>query len=265
MSVEIHNVTKSFKVGTEEVIALDRISLSIKEKEFLCLLGPSGCGKSTLLKLIAGIDQPDDGEILFDGQRVREPSKERGVVFQDYALFPWLTVRKNILFGLELAKVDPHKKKSILDEYLQLFELHEAADLYPNQLSGGMKQRVAIARALCLKPELLLLDEPFAALDPFLRQKLQDELLRIWNVEKITFILVTHDIEEAIYLADRIVVLTPKPGKINEVIPVHLPRPRSRTDSHFIEIRNRIIRLLNPQSTNDSEVTNKITISAGIP
>lgn len=186
------------------------------------------------------------------------------MVFQDYALFPWLTVRKNILFGLDLAKVEEHKKMTILDEYLELFELNEAADLYPNQLSGGMKQRVAIARALCLKPKLLLLDEPFAALDPFLRQKLQDELLRIWNVEKITFVLVTHDIEEAIYLADRIVVLAPKPGRTHEVIPVNLPRIRSRTDSNFIAIRNKIIDLLNPQEMNDSEKNDKVILSAGV-
>ncbi|WP_342046313.1 ABC transporter ATP-binding protein [Bacillus sp. OTU530] len=246
MLVTLEKVTKAYNVGQKNVEALSNISMSIHEKEFVCIVGPSGSGKSTLLKMIAGIDNATSGNVKFEGQKVVGPSLEKGFVFQDYALFPWLTVRKNILFGLEMANASTVIKKKRLEEYLHLLDLEKAANLYPNQLSGGMRQRVAIARALCLKPKLLLMDEPFAALDLFLRQKLQEELLRIWQAENITFILVTHDIEEAIYLADRVIVLTPGPGRVNEIIPISLPRLRLRTGEDFMQIRNKIIDLITP-------------------
>ncbi|MFP3126716.1 ABC transporter ATP-binding protein [Ectobacillus funiculus] len=246
MLVTLEKVTKAYNVGQKNVEALSSISISIHEKEFVCIVGPSGSGKSTLLKMIAGIDNATSGNVNFEGQKVVGPSLKKGFIFQDYALFPWLTVRKNILFGLEMANASTVIKKKRLEEYLHLLDLEKAVNLYPNQLSGGMRQRVAIARALCLKPKLLLMDEPFAALDLFLRQKLQEELLRIWQAENITFILVTHDIEEAIYLADRIIVLTPGPGRVNEIISISLPRPRLRTGEEFMQIRNKIIDLITP-------------------
>ncbi|MEC2077393.1 ABC transporter ATP-binding protein [Metabacillus fastidiosus] len=248
MLVTIENVSKIYDTSQKRVEALNDISLSIHEKEFVCIVGPSGCGKSTILKMIAGIDHATNGIIRFEGEKVNGPSVDKGFIFQDYALFPWLTVRKNILFGLEMANTPSALKRERLEEYLYLLDLEKAADLYPSQLSGGMKQRVAIARALCLKPKLLLMDEPFAALDPFLRQKLQEELLRIWKAENITFVLVTHDIEEAIYLADRIIVLTSSPGKVNDVISISMPRPRLRTEEHFIQTRNKIVDLITPLS-----------------
>ena len=245
MHVDISGVTKQYEAGTgSQVSALYDISLSIGDAEFVCILGPSGCGKSTLLKLIAGLEQPSQGQITFDNDKWRGTATERGFIFQDYALFPWLTVRDNIRFGLQMQRVLRKRQQEIVNEYLQSFGLADAAHLYPKQLSGGMSQRVAIARALCLKPKLLLMDEPFAALDAILRQKLQEEVDRIWAKEKITFILVTHDVEEAIYLADRIVVMTQGPGRVKQTVSVDIPRPRIRTDSDFVELRRRLMCLL---------------------
>ncbi|KKI90490.1 hypothetical protein WQ54_21320 [Bacillus sp. SA1-12] len=248
MLVTLENVTKSYNVGQRKIEAIRNLSLAIQENEFVCIVGPSGCGKSTILKMIAGIENETTGAVTFRGQKVTQPSVDKGFIFQDYALFPWLTVKKNILFGLEMIKANSAVRKSRLEEYTDLLDLGKALELYPDQLSGGMKQRVAIARALCLKPKLLLMDEPFAALDPFLRQKLQDELLRIWQVETITFVLVTHDIEEAVYLADRVIVLTPGPGTINDVISISIPRPRKRSGDHLAQIRNEINKLIIPQT-----------------
>ena len=248
MHVDISGVTKQYETGTgSQVSALHDISLSIGDAEFVCILGPSGCGKSTLLKLIAGLEQPSQGQIAFDNDKWRGAATERGFIFQDYALFPWLTVRDNIRFGLQMQRVPRKRQREIVDEYLQSFGLVDAAHLYPKQLSGGMSQRVAIARAFCLKPKLLLMDEPFAALDAILRQKLQEEVDRIWAKEKITFILVTHDVEEAIYLADRIIVMTHGPGRIKHSVNIDIPRPRIRTESDFVELRSRLMRLLHDE------------------
>lgn len=245
MHVEIHHVAKAYPSGSGHVIkALEDISLSIGENEFICLLGPSGCGKSTLLKLIAGIESSSSGSVKVGGVPVKGPSPERGYVFQEYALFPWLNVRDNISFGLDMTRVDKKTKRSIVNGYISILGLEKASRLYPKQLSGGMRQRVAIARALCLNPRLLLLDEPFAALDAILRQRLQEEMARIWLRENKSFILVTHDVEEAIYLADRIIVMTPGPGRIKEILPVSLARPRVRTEAGFIQLRSKILRLL---------------------
>lgn len=245
MHVEIDHVTKAYSVGNRQTVtALEDISLSIQENEFICLLGPSGCGKSTLLKLIAGIEASSSGSVKVGGTDVNGPSPERGFIFQEYALFPWLNVRDNISFGLDMKRLNKKAKKNIVEDYLRLLGLEKAARLYPKQLSGGMSQRVAIARALCLKPRLLLLDEPFAALDAILRLKMQEEMVRIWQRENKSFILVTHDVEEAIYLADRIVIMSPGPGTVKEIVPVSLPRPRLRTEAGFIQLRDRIVRLL---------------------
>lgn len=245
MHIEIRQATKIYDSATgHPVKALQDVTLSIGESDFICLLGPSGCGKSTLLKLIAGIESTTEGTVEVGGKLVAGISTERGFVFQDYALFPWLKVRDNIRFGLQMMRVEKKRQKEIVDDYLRLLGLEQAAHLYPKQLSGGMSQRVAIARALCLNPQMLLLDEPFAALDAILRQKLQEELVRIWQKERKPFILVTHDVEEAIFLADQIVVMTPGPGRVKEIVTVSLPRPRERTAAGFVELRETLVRLL---------------------
>lgn len=252
MQVDISGLTKHYETGTGSAVpVLSDISMSIGEAEFVCLLGPSGCGKSTLLKLIAGLEQPTRGTISFPGESGGGGgiSRDCGFIFQNYALFPWLTVKENIRFGLQMRKVPRKRQLEIVEEYLTAYGLTGAAELYPSQLSGGMSQRVAIARALCLKPKLLLMDEPFGALDAILRLKLQEEVVRIWEKEKITFMLVTHDVEEAIYLADRIIVMTPGPGRISQSVRVEIPRPRIRTNSDFAELRSRMMGLLDGSQT----------------
>ncbi|ALS25811.1 nitrate ABC transporter ATP-binding protein [Paenibacillus sp. 32O-W] len=253
MNVEVRQAGKTYRTGTAQTVeALRPITLNIRDREFVCFLGPSGCGKSTLLKLIAGIEPADSGEIVCDGVKVKGTSTDRGFIFQDYALFPWLTVKHNILFGLRARKENKQESHKIAESFIRLFGLSEVSHLYPNQLSGGMRQRVAIARALCLKPKLLLMDEPFAALDALLRQKLQEELVRIWSHEQITFVFVTHDVEEAVYLADRIVVMTPRPGTVKEIVPVNLPRPRNRTDADFVRLRARLLELMDNGKSNET-------------
>lgn len=245
MGIEIKNVSKSYQLGNgQKIQVLNQISLTINKGEYLCFLGPSGCGKSTLLRLLAGIETYEFGEITCDGQLMIGPSPERGFVFQDYALFPWLTVRQNIEFGLEIRKVPKKERKEISHYYLQMMNLSEVADAYPSQISGGMKQRVAIARALCLKPSFLLMDEPFGALDAITRMQLQEELIRIWQMEKITIIFVTHDVEEAIYLGSRVVVMGTRPSKIKGVLDIPLPRPRNRTAAEFGKLREAALNIL---------------------
>ncbi|MFB9324612.1 ABC transporter ATP-binding protein [Paenibacillus aurantiacus] len=245
MLVEVQSVSKSYAAaGKGRIETLEGVDLQVHEREFVCLLGPSGCGKSTLLKLIAGIEQPSAGSIRFGGSPVRTPSPARGVIFQDYALFPWLTVRDNIRFGLRMQGGSRQQQRAMTEEALERFDLQGAGELYPNQISGGMRQRAAIARALCLKPALLLMDEPFAALDALLRLRLQEELVRIWQRESSTFVCVTHDVEEALILADRIVILTPRPGSIKTIVPVELPRPRDRASGAFVQLRERVLACL---------------------
>ena len=221
--------------------ALVDINLKIQEGEFICLLGPSGCGKSTLLKIIAGLIPATSGKIIIDGKVIDGPGPERAVVFQDYALFPWMSVRDNVEFGLEARKLAPAARKEISDKLLGVVGLTDFADRYPHHLSGGMKQRVSIARALAVNPSLLLMDEPFGALDAQTRQSLQDELLRIWREYRKTVIFVTHSIEEAIYLSDRIVVMTARPGRIKEVVSIDEARPRDMTNE-AMNLRQRQVR-----------------------
>lgn len=226
--------------GHEGTLALDDVSFAVGDNEFCALLGHSGCGKTTLLNLIAGFEQASAGRILLDGAPVGRPGRDRTVVFQDYALFPWLTVQGNIRFGLDAQGLPKQEQVKTVAEHIRLVGLEGFERRYPHQLSGGMKQRVALARALATRPRLLLLDEPFAALDAQTRSQMQDELARIWQEEQTSMLLVTHSIEEAIKLADRVVVLTRRPGRVRENIVVDLPRPRRDDDPAFVQLRRQI-------------------------
>jgi ABC-type nitrate/sulfonate/bicarbonate transport system ATPase subunit len=245
VGIEVIRACKWYGLKREErVVALDEISLTINDGEFNCLVGPSGCGKSTLLKLIVGLESYDGGIITIDGERVRGSGLDRGMVFQEYALFPWRTVEENIAFGLEIRGVPRKERREIVARYIRLVGLQGFEKALSHQLSGGMKQRVAIARALSLKPKILLMDEPLGALDAFTRLQMQEEITRIWKEERQTVVFVTHDIEEAVYLGDRVAVMTPNPGKIKATVEVPLPRPRNRSDVRFVELRDRVYRLI---------------------
>jgi sulfonate transport system ATP-binding protein len=243
-AVEVRNVSKSFVVNGGAVHALQAISLSVATGEFVSLVGPSGCGKSTLLRMLAGLDQPDEGELIEQGKRIEQPSLARGIVFQDHRLLPWLTVEQNILLSLRKQPHTPSAKAEIARKLIALVGLTGFEGAFPHQLSGGMSQRAAIARGLAPSPRLLLLDEPFGALDSLTRSHLQGELLRIWEYEKITMLMVTHDVEEAVFLSDRVVVMDPRPGRIRSIVEVPLPKPRRRTDPAFVGIKDSILGLL---------------------
>jgi NitT/TauT family transport system ATP-binding protein len=242
--IQISNVSKVFNTGGREVAALDDINLDIKPGEFICLLGPSGCGKSTLLNAVAGFSLPTAGAIRVDDSPVLAPGPDRGVVFQEYALFPWMTVEENVAFGLEIKKMPKLRIKEKVAALLEMLKLHDFRDRYPNDLSGGMRQRVAIARVLALDSPIMLMDEPFGALDSLTRRNLQDELLRIWTEFKKTILFVTHSIEESIYLADRIVVMTYRPGKIKKDVSVSLPRPRDPSSAEFNDLKKQLSQLV---------------------
>ncbi|ABR32797.1 ABC transporter ATP-binding protein [Clostridium beijerinckii] len=224
----------------EKFQALKDFSLSIGKGEFIAIVGPSGCGKSTLLDIISGLVKAESGSISIDGKVVNGPALDRGFVMQGYALFPWRTIRKNVEFGLELKKVPKKERNKISDEFIELIGLKGFENRYPHELSGGMKQRVAIARSLAYDPEVLLMDEPFAAVDAQTRENLQDELMRIWGKTNKTIIFVTHSIEEAVLLADRVVVMTRNPGTIKEIVSINLPRPRTNSDMRASADYNRI-------------------------
>lgn len=239
MKLAFKDVAKEYAAAHGKILlALDGISFSSDAREFVCLLGPSGCGKSTLLKMAAGLEQPTSGSVVLDGTAVVSPRRGCGMVFQDYALFPWLSVQKNVAFGLELQGIPDEQTRKLVTRYIQLVGLKGFEHSLPSQLSGGMKQRVALARALVLSPELLMMDEPFGALDSFTRMEIQQELVRLWQERPFSVLFVTHDIEEAVYLADRIIVMTARPGRIKTIVPVPLRRPRTRTDEQFVQIRN---------------------------
>jgi NitT/TauT family transport system ATP-binding protein/sulfonate transport system ATP-binding protein len=240
-TLELKNLSKQYHVKGKALPVLDNISLSIKPGEFVSIVGSSGCGKSTLLRLIIGLENDFRGEILLDGNRIVGTSLERGIVFQEHRLFPWLTVEQNVGLGLLNADVSAEKKRSSVQEHIELVGLKGFESAYPYQLSGGMSQRVAIARALVNRPEVLLLDEPFGALDALTRSHLQQELQRIWEQEGITMILVTHDVEEAVYLGDRVVVMQPRPGRIKRIVDVPLPRSRDRGSFAFAEIKEDVL------------------------
>lgn len=224
--------------------ALEDITLSITAGSFTCIVGESGCGKTTLLRLIAGLDQPSKGTVMIDEKPVTGPSEKCGMVFQQPTLFPWLTVYQNIAFGPKrIGRYQGNEAE--IDELIQMISLDPFANSYPGQLSGGMRQRVALARALANKPEIMLLDEPLSALDAFSRMHLQEELLRLWKMRNNTLIMVTHDVDEAIYLADTIVVMTPHPGRIHRVVSNDMPYPRDRTSPKFVKLRNELLKFLN--------------------
>ena len=227
-----------------EVVALSSIDLDIGEDEFLTILGPSGCGKSTLLNIIAGFEHATGGEVRLDGQTIRDPGPDRGVVFQEYALFPWLNVTQNIEFGLRERGVPKAERKDRVTRQISTVGLDGFEGRFPQELSGGMRQRVALARVLVNDPKILLMDEPFAALDAQTRTIMQTELLRVWSAERRTALFVTHNIEEAVLLGDRIVVMTARPGRIKEIVNIKLPRPRDVTSAEFNEIRRYVASLL---------------------
>src|SRR5205809_1267697 len=242
-SLRVQDVSKSFPAPDDPLTrrqALSNISLSIAPGELVSLIGPSGCGKSSLLRLIAGLDSPDSGELLIGSDPIHEPSAERGLVFQDPNLFPWLPVRRNIEAGLVARRVLREKRNEV-DEFMRLVGLEAFANSYPHHLSGGMSQRVALARALINDPKVLLLDEPLGALDAFTRMRLQDEVLRLWENRRTTMLLVTHDIDEAIYMSDRIMIMTQRPGRIDRTISVALDRPRQRSSPDFLRLRGDIL------------------------
>ena len=245
-SLRVVGVSKHFSGADNtagHVHALDRVSLSIPAGELVSVLGPSGCGKSTLLRLIAGLEAAEGGELWLGNEAITTPSAERGLVFQDPNLFPWLTVRGNIEAGL-VARGLLTQKRSEVDGFMRLVGLENFGKAYPHHLSGGMAQRVALARALINHPKVLLLDEPLGALDAFTRMRMQDEVLRLWTSRGTTILLVTHDIDEAIYMSDRIVIMTPRPGSIQRIIEVDLERPRQRNQAEFLALRSSILELL---------------------
>ena len=231
--IEIIDVHKRYEVNSEALHVLGGLSLTISPGEFVSIVGLSGSGKSTLLRLLIGLDRDYQGDIRVGGEPVRGPSLDRGIVFQEHRLFPWLSVRENVGLGLENSKLSASEKERTVREHLELVGLRGFEDVYPHQLSGGMAQRAAIARALVNRPSILLLDEPFGALDALTRSNLQQELQRIWQSEKISMVLVTHDVEEAVFLGDRVVVLEPHPGRIERIVPIDVPHPRDRKDARL--------------------------------
>lgn len=246
MTLTIEHLSKQFvKNGEGPVEALVDISINVNDEEFICILGPSGCGKTTLLRIIAGLDHPTSGVVRIDGSVIDRPNRKLGMIFQDYSLYPWRTVNENIAFGLELLGVEKDQRAAIVRKYLDLTGLSEFGTSYPYELSGGMRQRIAVVRALAVEPAVLLMDEPFGALDAQTRNKLQHELLDIWGKTKKTILFVTHSVDEAVFLADRIIVLTPRPGQICEIFPIVQPRPRDRTSVEFAKVRRLVLDLIN--------------------
>jgi NitT/TauT family transport system ATP-binding protein len=242
--ITVSGVNKIFKTGEREVVALKDIHLDIPAGQFVCLLGPSGCGKSTLLNAVAGFSLPSTGVIAADGKPITGPGPERGMVFQEYALFPWMTVEQNVAFGLEIKGMDKTAIRACVAQLLDKLGLADFRNRFPKDLSGGMRQRVAIARVLALDSPIMLMDEPFGALDALTRRNLQDELLRIWAELKKTIIFVTHSIEEAIYLADRIVVMTYRPGTVKRDLMVTLPRLRDPSAPEFNALKRELGQLV---------------------
>ena len=265
--METRNLFKEFPTSSgKNQIVLKDISFQVHQREFLSIIGPSGCGKSTLIRILAGLETATSGEILLDGKPVVAPGAERGMVFQKYTLFPWLTVCRNVMFGLESIGKDRDTAVNIALQWLDIIGLARYADYYPGQLSGGMQQRVAIARALAPQPRVLLMDEPFGALDAQTRTQMQNYLLEVWRNIDITIIFVTHDLDEAVYLSDRILALKANPGEINELIEVPLPRPRrSRMllEPEFLATREHIDKLIRPPVKREDECEFKVVNMVG--
>lgn len=246
--LKLHGVCKAFKTSNGEVQALRGVSFEVEKGEFVAIIGPSGCGKTTLLQIVAGLERPSEGEVLFKGCRIEGWSKERVIIFQEYTLFPWLTVRGNVEFGLRMAGIRPEERKRISYGLIQKVGLAGFENFYPHELSGGMQQRVALARALAVDPELLLMDEPFASVDAITRRQLQRELERIWMEYSKTVLFVTHSIREALTLADRIVVLTPRPGTVKAIFTIDIPRPRERYLEVLVQWEKDLLEILEDSS-----------------
>ena len=247
--LSIKDLTKAFPKDEAMMVAVDKFNLEVRNGEFICILGPSGCGKTTILRLVAGLEASTSGSMKIGGKEIKGPGSDRGMVFQEFGLFPWRTVRKNVEFGLEIHKLPENERTAISQKFIDLVGLTGFENSHPNALSGGMKQRVGIARALANDPAVLLMDEPFGALDAQTRNQMQTELLRIWKETKKTVLFVTHSVDEAVFLADRIVVMTARPGTIRDIWAVDLPRPRDRASSEFIALRKEILDELEVQKT----------------
>ncbi|MFC0388455.1 ABC transporter ATP-binding protein [Muricoccus vinaceus] len=244
--ISFQDVSRRFDLGGGGgFLALDRFSLDVADGEFITVVGPSGCGKSTAMNIAAGLLRPSSGRVLVEDAEVDGPGPERGVIFQQYALFPWLTVRENVEFGLRVAGMAARKRREVADHFIALVGLSDFADSLPKTLSGGMKQRCAIARAYAVNPKILLMDEPFGALDALTRVNLQDQLLRTWSQERRTVLFITHDVDEAVYLGSRVIVMAARPGRLHKVVPVDLPYPRTeemRLSAGFTALRNEVWR-----------------------
>jgi NitT/TauT family transport system ATP-binding protein len=248
--LEVVDLEKRYDSNSGSLLALDRISFDVHRREFICVIGASGCGKSTLIRIVAGLDDPTGGEVLLDGEPVEGPGPDRGMVFQGYTLFPWLTVKKNIMFGLRMRGEDPEAAERDALHWIDVVGLKGFENRYPEELSGGMKQRVAIARAVANRPRILLMDEPFGALDAQTRATMQSYLLQLWRNVDVTILFITHDLDEAVLLADRIVVLGRNPGHVKEIIEVPVPRPRSLDQllsPEFLATRKRLEELIHPK------------------
>ena len=256
VKLRVEDLSKKFDTPKGEILALNKINLQIHRREFITVIGPSGCGKTTLIRILAGLDFPTSGNVLLEGKKMEEPSAERGMVFQDYTLFPWLSVKKNVMFGLEIKGLGSMKAEAEAMEWLEIVGLAKFAEAYPGQLSGGMKQRAAIARSLANRPEILFLDEPFGALDAQTRSSMQAYLLKIWQNVDVTIFFVTHDLDEAVYLSDRILVLRSNPGEIDELIEVPVPRPRDPGQfltPEFLATKKRLEELIRPPELAQNE------------
>ena len=259
--LEVEGLHKKFSSTQGEVTALKDINFQVHRREFICVIGPSGCGKSTLIRILAGLETASAGQVLLDNKAVTDPGPDRGMVFQGYTLFPWLTVKKNVMFGLRAQGHSEATAQSEAMQWIDLVGLEKFADAYPDQLSGGMKQRVAIARALANKPRILLMDEPFGALDAQTRLKMQNYLMEIWRNIDITILFITHDLDEAILLADRVLVLKPHPGEVQELIEVPVPRPRSieqLVSPEFLATRKRLDDLIQPPTDDEEDSVNMV-------
>ncbi|HEY3500522.1 MAG TPA: ABC transporter ATP-binding protein [Polyangiaceae bacterium] len=259
--LSVEEVSREFDAGGAQTLALSKITFEVHKREFISVIGPSGCGKSTLIRILAGLDYPTGGAVRLDGRFVQGPGADRGMVFQGYTLFPWLSVKRNVMFGLKMKGVPAARAERMAMQWLEVVGLVDAADKYPAQLSGGMKQRVAIARALANEPRILLMDEPFGALDAQTRCSMQAHLLKIWEAVDVTVLFITHDLEEAVYLSDRIVVLGANPGRIVEIIDVPVSRPRSPSQflsGHFLAAKQRLEELIHGSETFAKQENGKI-------
>ena len=263
VTLEVKNLYKEFETPKGKITALKDINFKAHRREFVCVIGPSGCGKSTFVRILAGLETPSSGSVLLNGKEIDGPCPDRGMVFQGYTLFPWLSVKRNVMFGL---LEEGHSKAAAEEQAMQwidLVGLSKFAESYPHQLSGGMKQRVAIARALANQPKILLMDEPFGALDPQTRTKMQGHLMEIWKNIDVTVLFITHDLDEAIYLADRILVLKAHPGEVNEIIEVSVPQPRDPSQflsSEFLATKKRLEELVHPDDEGDEVSTEKLNL-----